>query len=322
VRMETTARELLCDGGRVRGVRLEHASGRVDLEASIVVGADGRDSTIAKLCGARRYHRTRNARALYWAYFEGADSGGEPTFVFHRWGDRFVIGCPTDSGLYQVLVLPELAELDGFRRELEPRFMKHACSCEPVAEAIGGARRAGRFLGAVRWTGYLREPSGPGWLLAGDAGHFKDPAAGRGIADAFRQADSLAPAIVDALGSADPDRTLARWGRARDRLFVEHHWFGADLGRAGPVPAVLPEFLSRLEARGKLDSFFEIQNHRALPSKVVTPGRVLGATAAVLGRRGTNRARVANEVRSAAADQLRRRWYRWRPDYEADGPEG
>ena len=44
--------------------------------------------------------------------------------------------------------------------------------------------------GSVRWTGYFREPSGPGWVLTGDAGHFKDPGPGRGIGDAFIQADA------------------------------------------------------------------------------------------------------------------------------------
>ena len=45
------------------------------------------------------------------------------------------------------------------------------------------------------WHGYFRESAGPGWVLVGDAGHFKDPTPGQGIADALRQVERLAVAI-------------------------------------------------------------------------------------------------------------------------------
>ena len=75
--------------------------------AHLVVGADGRNSTVARLTGARRYNVVPNKRALFWGFFENARMG-EPTFVFHRWADRMVQACPTDRGLYQVGVFVEL----------------------------------------------------------------------------------------------------------------------------------------------------------------------------------------------------------------------
>lgn len=59
--------------------------------------------------------------------------------------------------------------------------MEHALSCEPVARAIEGARRVGKMVGAVRCEAHLREASGLGWVLVGDAGHFKDPARARDL---------------------------------------------------------------------------------------------------------------------------------------------
>jgi flavin-dependent dehydrogenase len=319
VRMGTTVTRLVQEAGRVVGVRVDGDACEGELRARLVVGADGRNSTVARLCGARRYNLTPNERALYWTYFEGADAGSEPTFAFHRWADRFVLGIPTDSGLYSVQVGPELAELDGFRRNLEPSFMEHALSCEPVASAVGGARRVGRFFGMVRWTGFFREASGPGWVLAGDAGHFKDPAGGRGIGDAFHQVDALAPAIAAGLDGSDEelDRSLNRWSRWRDDDFAEHYWFATDLGKAGPLPTVLPEVVRGLDSQGKASLMLDVQNHRVKPSNVLTPPRLLGATARALVRRGSDRRTILRDVGARLREEIRRRRLNRRPDYSA-----
>src|SRR5439155_22050861 len=131
-----------------------------------------------------------------------------------------------------VLVWPELADADRFRGDLEALFEDQLRSCEPVASAVAGARRVGKLFGAVRWEGFFREASGPGWVLVGDAGHFKDPAPGRGIGDAFIQAEKLASTIVAVLNESDQvlDAALRRWGRWRDKEFGEHYWFANDLG--------------------------------------------------------------------------------------------
>ncbi|GAC1397218.1 MAG: hypothetical protein NVS4B6_19550 [Mycobacterium sp.] len=46
------------------------------------------------------------------------------------------------------------------------------------------------------WHGYFRRGAGPGWVLVGDAGHFKDFSPAQGIADALRQAHRLADSIT------------------------------------------------------------------------------------------------------------------------------
>jgi 2-polyprenyl-6-methoxyphenol hydroxylase-like FAD-dependent oxidoreductase len=47
---------LVRDGDRVTGVRVTNGSREYDLRAPLVVGADGRNSTIAKLAGAEDYN--------------------------------------------------------------------------------------------------------------------------------------------------------------------------------------------------------------------------------------------------------------------------
>jgi 2-polyprenyl-6-methoxyphenol hydroxylase-like FAD-dependent oxidoreductase len=314
---EVTA--LLEDRGRVAGVRVQGEHGERELRARLVVGADGRHSTVAKLCGARRYNVTPNQRLLYWAFFEGAEMGAQPTFLSHRWEERFILAIPSDSGLYQILLWPEVGELESFRADPAAAFLAHARSCEPVARALVDARQVGKVLGAVRWEGFFREASGPGWVLSGDAGHFKSPAPGRGIGDAFLQADSLANAIVGVLGGADAelDAATRRWGRERDREFAEHYWLAYDLEESGAVPAVLVEILRTLQQQGKAGLFFELLNHRVRPTQLLTPPRLAGASARLLASGRGDRGALLRKLGALGAQDLRRRWRNRRPVYEA-----
>ena len=53
----------------------------------------------------------------------------------------------------------------------------------------------------------------------GDAGHHKDPAIARGIADAFRDADLVASDVIDGW-RGDLEAALAEYGRQRDRCAI------------------------------------------------------------------------------------------------------
>jgi flavin-dependent dehydrogenase len=317
VRMGAKVTGLVQERGRVTGVRI----GREVLRARLVVGADGRNSTVAHLVGARQYNRWPNERFAYWAFFEDVDWPWEETFVFHRWTNRVVFGGPADSGLVQVIVMPQLSELPRFRQDLEGSFLDYARSCPPIETALGGVpRRVGKFFGMLRWAGFFREASGPGWVLVGDAGHFKDPAPAGGIQDALRQVERLAPVIRDGIGVAPAslDHAISRWGRWRDRDAAQHYWLACDMGAAGAVPAVLGELLQRLLVRGELGLFLDLMTHRSKPSQVLTPPRLIAATGRLLARRGCDRRALLREVGAViAADAHRRRMNRW-PDYAHD----
>jgi len=344
----TTVVGLLGDEGRVTGVRIRDADGAErDLRARLVVGADGRHSTVAKLVGARRYNVTPNRRLLYWGFFENADHGPRPTFLSHRWGDRFILGIPSDSGLYQVLVWPEKRELDAFRADPQAALLDHARACQPLADALAGARQVGKTLGTISYEGFFRDATGPGWVLAGDAGHFKSPSPGRGIGDAFIQVERLAPAIVGALGGSGAgsagsgagsagsgagsagsgagsagsdaalDAALRDWGRWRDREFAEHYWLAYDLEDVGAAPAVLVELLRGLQRRGQAGLFFDLLNHRARPMQVLTPPRLLGSVGRLLASGRVGRGALLSELGTLGGQELRRRRLNRRPVYEA-----
>jgi 2-polyprenyl-6-methoxyphenol hydroxylase-like FAD-dependent oxidoreductase len=321
IHMATKVTAVLEDRGRVVGVRASREGSERVMKAKLVVGADGRNSTVASLVGARKYNLVPNERFAYWAFFEGVSWPWESTFVFHRWADRVVLAGQADSGLGQVIVVPQLNELPRFRADLEGSFMEYARSCESVNVALASANRVGKFFGMLRWEGFLRQACGPGWVLVGDAGHFKDPTPAGGIQDAFRQVEALAPVIRAGIDDspAGLDRALAKWSRWRDRDASEHYWLACDMGAAGEVPAVLPELMSRLLRQGKVDLFLDLMTHRTKPSQVLTPPRLLGATGRLLARSGCDRRAVLRQVGSLIATDARRRRLNRRPEYAPGG---
>ncbi|WP_369216986.1 NAD(P)/FAD-dependent oxidoreductase [Streptomyces flavofungini] len=321
VRLGTRVTGLVRDGGRIAGVRAVSGGTETVIRARLVVGADGRSSRVAGAAGARMYHVCPGERSYYWTYFEGADLGERPTFVFHRWGDRHMLGGPADSGLYIVGVSPQRHERESFRVGLEGSVHAHALRCAPIAKALAGATRVGRIYGIRSFSGYFREAAGAGWVLLGDAGHFKDPAGGRGIGDAFHQAERLAPAVAAALAGggdgAGLDRATAGFGRWRDRTYAEYYGLASDLGVAGPIAGVVPRVVRGLHADGRVDGVLDLLSHRASVREVITPARVLGATArAPRGQRST----ALRELTQLATTELRRR-RAMRTPVHPSGPE-
>jgi 2-polyprenyl-6-methoxyphenol hydroxylase-like FAD-dependent oxidoreductase len=307
---------LLEDGGRVCGVRAQDSQDReIELRASLVVGADGMGSTVAGLVGARRYHVVPNQRFGYWAYFEGARWEPPAAVTFERWEDELVIGCPTDSGLYIAMALPPLERLSSFTEDLESSFDAHVTASPLVGAILEGARRTGRPRGMAGYPGFFRESAGPGWVLVGDAGHFKDPTPGQGISDALRQGEKLAGAIVGGLGGSRPiDPALAEWWRWRDDDAFEMHWFCSDMGAAGPVPRPFLEMVRAFAARPNgLDPWFDVLSHRLAPSRVLTPPRLLAATARLVRSGSEPRGAVMRETGTMVTNDLHRKWLRRRP---------
>ena len=319
VRTSTKVTGLLTEQGRVTGVQVRSDGRDAELQAPVVVGADGRGSTIGDLVGSRLYNVTHGERFFYWSYYEGTRPQSPVTAWFHRWDEELMIGFPCDGGAFLVGIGPPLARLPGFTADAEASFDAHIAMCEPLAELVGaqGVRRIGRLHRMTNVDGYLRESAGPGWALVGDAGHFKDPTPAQGISDALRQADRMATAIVDGLGGREPlDDSLAEWWRWRDDDAAEHHWFASDLGRAGRIPAFFVEALRDLVTTPDgTRRFMDILNHRGRPSKVVSPGAVGSAVWRLIRAGDPPRRQVLAEVGRAVSDDFRRRRLNKHPLY-------
>ena len=205
---------LLQDDGRIAGVRFEQAGRESEIRARLVVGADGRHSAVARLVGARRYNLTPSQRLLFWAYFEGAECRRRADLPLASLG-RAVH--PRDPLRQRALPDPDLArtsERERFQADRDGAFVASRARVRADRRTRWWARRkVGKALGAVHWDGFFRQASGAGWVLSGDAGHFKSPAPGRGIGDAFLQAERLATAITRQRSRAPTKRSTGRCKR-------------------------------------------------------------------------------------------------------------
>jgi 2-polyprenyl-6-methoxyphenol hydroxylase-like FAD-dependent oxidoreductase len=309
VRMGTKVVEVIWERQRASGVLVQHEGAENRLYAPLIVGADGRNSTIAYMCGSRKYNVTPNHRSYYFTFFEGASPAADDTVVLHRWGDRMVWAGPADNGLYLCGVSPEVHEREYFRSNTEKGLLAHMRSCDPTADALANARIATPIAGIRNFEGYFRQAYGPGWVLLGDSGHFKDPSAGRGIGDAFIQAEALAPAIIAGLGGPGPGLgpLLQQWAQWRDRKFEGHYWLAGQLGWAGTFPTMLPEVVRGLEEQGKLDDFLNLFSHRTKYYEVFPVRDVALATARVLRDGTSKRGTVLKETATLLSREIRRR---------------
>jgi menaquinone-9 beta-reductase len=304
VRTRTAVTGLVMERGRVAGVTT--AAG--ELRAPLVVGADGARSAVAKMVGADEYHPTPNGRLFMWAYYEGDPSNGE--IWFGKIGDHAYLVMPTDAGLSLVAACPSIDRRDEVRADREAVYRDGLRGWPELDARVEGARREGPIHTMANMRGFFRASAGPGWALVGDAGHFKDPTPGQGIADALRQAEQLSAAIVRGLGGGQgtPDQVLHEWWRWRDEDAWEMYWFAHDMGAAGPTPPLLRHVQRRIAAdRELMTATMRILNHELRPSQVFTPAFSLTTLAQALRRGRGQRGAILREAGSTALDQARRR---------------
>jgi 2-polyprenyl-6-methoxyphenol hydroxylase-like FAD-dependent oxidoreductase len=304
VRTGTMVTGLVIDGGRVAGVTT--ADG--ELRAPLVVGADGARSSIARMVGAREYHATPNGRVFMWAYFEADPTNGE--IWIGKIGDHTYLVTPTDQGLTLVAACPSIDRRDEVRADREGVYEAGVRAWPELHAGVEGAKREGGLQTMANMHGFFRESAGPGWVLVGDAGHFKDPTPGQGIADALRQAEKLASAVEHALGGGPgtPEETLREWWRWRDEDAWEMYWFAHDMGAAGPTPPVLMQAQRRIAADPNLIAdALRIFNHQLRPSQVFTPAFALRTVGQALRRGRGQRGAVLREAATVAANDVQRR---------------
>ena len=108
------------------------------------------------------------------------------------------------------------------RTDAENHFYSALDLVPGLRDTVASGRREGRFTGTGDLPNLYRTSAGPGWALAGDAGHHQDPSTGMGMSDAFQAAELLAEAIHDGLAGHRPiDEALAGYQHQRDELTAE-----------------------------------------------------------------------------------------------------
>jgi flavin-dependent dehydrogenase len=240
VREHAHVTDVLHRDGRVAGVRYRDVDGPHEVNASLVIGADGRRSTIARLVGAATPYRSRpSGRACYYGYWR--DDADAWRAIAAQWRADGELGTafPCDDGLVLVLLQPPVARADDFAGDVETTYRKTIEQLPGLAQRLRGCELVGPVRSATDIESYFRRSSGPGWALAGDAGHFKDPVTAQGIRDALRYGRLLGEAVHDRLADTDAlDAATRRWERDRERDCLETYQWTNQLARGEPMSAL------------------------------------------------------------------------------------
>lgn len=284
LRDRTRVTEVLFEGERAAGVRIERDGAITTVTADVVVGADGRRSTVADQVGAEEYLGYDAPRAIYWAYWEAPPSWRSERYPFDLYlGQR-------DEQLRTIFQTDhdQLLIASAFPVRMAPAWrdrpleaLRESLAADPItASLVEGADPIGKVRGTIKERYFFRRAAGPGWALAGDAGHHKDFVIGDGITEALLQARSLAAAIEEGT-----DGALVRWWRARDVEALPLYFWGREEGlpeRPGPLTEAV---FHRIAARPDLaQRLADLPEHRTNPYEVLPPHPALRALAGCLVR--------------------------------------
>jgi 2-polyprenyl-6-methoxyphenol hydroxylase-like FAD-dependent oxidoreductase len=217
-----TAQELITAGETVGGVEVRDRGGRrLRLRGKLLIGADGRDSRVARLAGVRR--RTfPHGRFAYGGYFEGPPPAGAPDASLWLLDPDMAAAFPTDDGLTFYACMPTSARLAEFRGDPAGALVQFV-SGVPDAPPIADSRLVGSAQGKLDMTNVAHSVTAPGLALIGDAALAIDPLWGVGCGWAVQSAEWLADSVAPALaGSEQLDRGLARYRRRHARALRGH----------------------------------------------------------------------------------------------------
>ncbi len=205
----TTVSDVVSDpDGRVTGVLAHGADGTSrQLNARLVIGADGVRSRMAARFGARVRASYEPSGTCLYTYVGGVDWDG---FEFHLGHGAFAGVFPTHHGEAAVwLIRPgaQLAKVLTAGAGRPEAWLEALRTCAPeLADRVLGGTVNAPIRGSVGLPNHVRQAAGPGWALVGDAGYHRDPITGHGITDAFRDAELLADATDAVLRYAADER--------------------------------------------------------------------------------------------------------------------
>jgi len=289
VREHCAVQSLRWRGGRVAGVRYRDGEGvEHELASTLLVGADGRRSTVAALVGAwTPYRISRNGRGLVFRYVEDPLAGGIEAETYYQWreGDSFAFAFPsTPVGRLLVLLMGHRDEASAARADPEGYWQGKVAQHQGLAERVAGAPPGTKLRSTGETPAFFRASSGPGWALAGDAGHFKDPVTGQGMRDAMFAGRTLAEQVLPVLDDDDAvDRATRAWEAARDRECLPAYHFANSDTRVERQSALICE-LVRDAARTTDPDITDLFGRARTPQQIITPPRMARALAAALMR--------------------------------------
>jgi flavin-dependent dehydrogenase len=294
VRERFTVEDVIVEDGMVVGISGHGDGGQTVIErARVVIGADGRNSHVARAVAPQQYNEKPQLLWGYYTYWSGLPVDGFETVVRPNrgWG-----AAPTNDGLTMLVVGWPEAEATAYKADAEANYLSTLDAAPEFAERVRAATREDRFYGGGV-PNFFRKPFGPGWALVGDAGYTRDPITAQGITDAFRDAELCADAVDQSLDGRRPyEVAMAAYQQARDDQVMGIYEFTTQLAALEPPPEEMQHLLGAVYGNADaMDAFASVTAGTLSPGEFFSPehiGPIMGAAAA----------RAAHETRPGSPD--------------------
>jgi flavin-dependent dehydrogenase len=217
-----TVQGLLREGDRVCGIQARDTHRHtIELRTQLVVGADGRDSRVAKLAAVPT-KIAPHGRFAYGGYYEGPPPAGAPSAALWLLDPDMAAAFPTDSGQTFYAAMPTNDRLPEFRSDPAAALEKFVAAI-PDAPPIRASRLVGEMTGKIDMTNVIHTPTTPGLALVGDAAGALDPLWGVGCGFALQSSEWLADSVAPALSGAESlQQGLKRYRRRHARGLRGH----------------------------------------------------------------------------------------------------
>jgi len=254
----------LAEGDHITGIRARDRNGKVFTEhATITVGADGRNSRLARAVNAPAYDREPTLMCYCFSYWSGIAERGLMVLARPK---RVIFAFPTNDNLFAVFAGAPASELPRMSADMERHFNETVALAPAMAELLRDGHREERFSGAADLPNFFRKPGGPGWALVGDAGHHKDPYLALGINDALRDAEFLSEALDDAFSGRHPfEDSLAAYELRRNQASASAYRENLALARFSPLPAELLQLRAALRGNPEATRQFFMARQSLVP---------------------------------------------------------
>lgn len=224
VMVKTAVKALIIDGGMVRGVTASEGQRRVEIEADVVIGADGVESTVGQWAGLRTFLRQEDC--LVCAQFTLAGVDVDPTCCYYYLGEELAPGgyawvfpkgeAIANVGLGVQADLAERPALEYLQRFIAGRsFLEQGSPVTLIA---------GNVPVGVPLDGIVTD----GLMLVGDAARQADPLTGGGIANAMLAGQAAAHVAARAVEAGDTSKGFLaeyerRWRHVRGRKMERNY---------------------------------------------------------------------------------------------------
>ncbi|MET0911645.1 MAG: NAD(P)/FAD-dependent oxidoreductase [Ilumatobacteraceae bacterium] len=272
--------EVIVEDGRVVGIRGHGPGGsQITERATVVVGADGLRSLVARTVRPAQYHEHPPQLCGYYSYW--SDLPVEGRFEVYVREDRGFAAAPTNDGLTLVVGGWPYAQLEANKSDVEGHYLAMFDRAPEFAERIRGATRETRVVG-MAVPNFFRKPFGPGWALVGDAGYNKDFITAQGISDAFRDAELCATAIDEHLsGGSSYEDAMGGYQATRDEHVLAMFEFTLQLASLEPPPPELQQLLMAVHGnQPAMDGFARVNAGVTSPAEFFSEENVAGIFAA------------------------------------------